>query len=88
MKNKANKRLLSQLLCICNDSHLANNTEFVSQADSIAQHEEADISIITYMLHAASTGAQTVGILSDETDIFVLLLEELHCTCTDIAQQN
>ena len=38
------------------------------------QHDEADISLISYMLHAASAGAEIVRILSDDTDVFVLLV--------------
>ncbi len=32
------------------------------------------LKLISYMLHAASSGAQTVRILSDDTDVFVLLV--------------
>ena len=71
MKNKQNKRLLSQLLCTHN---LGGHIELVSRADSIAKHDEADISLVSYMLHAASGGARTVRILSDDTDVFVLLV--------------
>lgn len=71
MKNKDNKRQLSQLLCTYN---LGANIELVSHTDSIVQHDEADISLVSYMLHAASGGAHTVRILSDDTDVFVLLV--------------
>lgn len=50
------------------------NTELVSRADSIVMHDEADISLISYMLHVASGRARTVCILSDDTDVFVLLV--------------
>ncbi len=71
MKNKDNKRQLSQLLCT---HDLGSNIELVSRNDSIVQHDEADISLISYMLHAASAGARTLRILSDDTDVFVMLV--------------
>ena len=48
MKNKDNKRQLFQLLCI---HDLGNNIKLVSRADSMVMHDEADISLISYMLH-------------------------------------
>jgi len=74
MKNKNNKRQLSRLLCTHN---LGNNIELVNQANSIVRHDEADISLISYMLHVVSAEARTVRILSDDTDVFVLLV----CWC-------
>ena len=71
MKNKANKRQLSQLLCT---HYIGSNIELVSRTDSIVRHDEADISVISYMLKAAATGADIVRILSDDTDVFVLLV--------------
>ena len=71
MKNKANKRQLSQLLCT---HDIGSNIEFVSRTDSIVRHDEADISLISYMLKAAAAGADIVRILSDDTDVFVLLV--------------
>ena len=50
MKNKENKRQLSQLLCL-ND--LGGNIELVSKADSIVTHDEADISLISYLRKAS-----------------------------------
>ena len=49
----------------------------VSRADSIVKHDEADISLISSMLHAVSRGVQTIRILSDDTDVFILLM----CWC-------
>ena len=48
MKNKNNKRQLSQLLCT---HDLGHNIELVSKTSSIVQYDEADISLISYMLH-------------------------------------
>ena len=71
MKNKANKCHLSQLLCT---HDIGSNIELVSRTDSIVRHDEADISLISYMLKAAAAGAYIVRILSDDTDVFVLLV--------------
>ena len=37
-------------------------------------HVEADISIISYLFQAANAGRQVVRILSDDSDVFVLLV--------------
>jgi hypothetical protein len=71
MKNTQNKQKLSQLLCTYD---LGNHIELVSRASRIARHNEADITLISYMLQASSAGAGTVRILSDDTDVFVLLV--------------
>ena len=47
---------------------------FIKPCTSIVQHEEADITLISYMLQAVETGAPVVRILSDDTDVFVLLV--------------
>ena len=47
---------------------------FIKPCTSIVQHEEADITLISYMLQAVETGAPIVRILSDDTDVFVLLV--------------
>ena len=71
MKNKTNKRRLGELLCT---HSIGGHTVMVSRADSIVTHDEADVSLISYMLDAASRGAKTVRILSDDTDVFVLMV--------------
>ena len=71
MKNTKNKKQLAELLCL---HDLGSRISLVSKADSIVSHDEADISIISYVLQAASSGAQAIRVLSDDTDIFVLLV--------------
>jgi hypothetical protein len=61
MKNKDNKRQLSQLLCT---HDLGNNIELVSRAGSIVQHKEADISLISYMLHRQELGLCTSSVMT------------------------
>ncbi|KAJ8349304.1 hypothetical protein SKAU_G00244340 [Synaphobranchus kaupii] len=50
MKNKTNKRRLGELLCT---HSIGDHIEMVSRADSIVTHDEADVSLISYMLDAA-----------------------------------
>ena len=57
--------------------NLGNKIELVSRADSIVKHDEADISLISYILHGVSRGAPTVRILTDDIDVFILLV----CWC-------
>ena len=42
--------------------------------DGVFGYDEADITIISYMLQAADDGCHVVRVLSDDTDIFVLLV--------------
>ena len=42
--------------------------------DGVFGRDEADITIISYMLQAADDGCHVVRVLSDDTDIFVLLV--------------
>ena len=64
MKNKQNNKQLAQRICT---HDLGNNIKRVSRAGSIVKHDEADISLIRYMLYAVSRGAKTVRILSYDT---------------------
>ena len=71
MKNIHKKRGLSRLLCTFN---LGCGVTIYSIHDGVFGHDEADITIISYMLHAADDGCHVVRVLSDDTDIFVLLV--------------
>ena len=42
--------------------------------DCVVTHDEADVTLLSYMLKAVAEGAQTIRILSDDTDVFVLLV--------------
>ena len=68
MKNKHNKRGLSRLLCTFN---LGCGLTVDSIDDGVFGHDEADITIISYMLQAADDGCHVVRVLSDDPDIFV-----------------
>ena len=69
MKNKHNKRGLSRLLCTFT---LGCGVTVDSIDDGVFGHDEADITIISYMLQAANDGCHVVRVLIDGTDIFVL----------------
>ena len=71
MKNKHNKRGLSRLLCTFN---LGCGVTVDSIDDGVFGHDEDDITIISYMRQAADDGRHVVRVLSDDTDIFVLLV--------------
>ena len=46
----------------------------MSREDAEVTHDEADITLVSYMLKAAENGAATIQIVSDENDVFVLLV--------------
>ena len=71
MKNKHNKRGLSRLLSTFN---LGCGVSVESRGDGVFLHDETDITIISYLFQAAVAGRQVVRILSDDSDIFVLLV--------------
>ena len=48
--------------------------QLVNKHDSLVTHEEADITLCCYMLKAAASSAETVRIVCDDTDVFVLLV--------------
>ena len=66
MKNKHNKRGLSRLLCTFN---MGCGVTVDRIDDGVFGHDEADITIISYMLQAADGGCHVVRVLSDDTDI-------------------
>ena len=53
--------------------------------DGAFTHDEADVTMIAYMLQAAEFGKDIIRILSDDTDVFVMLVYwvwkmQLHCS--------
>ena len=71
MKSKANKRLLSRLLCTCT---LAPNMLMVGEDEGLFNHEEADVLMVSYMIDAVRDGRKVIPILSDDTDVVVILI--------------
>ena len=71
LNNSCKKDNLNNVLC---SYSLPNNIELVNKVDCIVSHIEADVTLCSYMLKAAEEGLKTIRILSDDTDIFVLLV--------------
>ena len=71
LHNATNKSLLNGILY---SYPLQYNIQLVNKLDCIVTHAEADIALCSYMMHAAADGAQTIRILSDDTDVFVILV--------------
>ena len=71
MKSKANKKALVRVLSIFN---LGNNVTMVGREESMYSHDEADLTIISYFLEAVKNGTNIVRVISDETDVFILLI--------------
>ena len=71
MKNKHKKRGLSRLPRAFN---LGCGVSVESRDDGVFLHDEAVITIISYLFQAADAGRQVVRILNDDSDIFVLLV--------------
>ena len=69
LHNATNKSLLNGILY---GYPLQYNIQLVNKLNFIVTHAEADITLCSYMLHAAADGVQTIRILSDDTDVFVL----------------
>ena len=72
IKSTANKRQFFSLLSSFDFTR--DHIFFTKPGNSIGDHEEVDITLISYMLQAAKSGAPSIRILSDETDVFVLLV--------------
>ena len=51
--------------------------------DCLVTHEEADITLCSYMLKAAVSRAKTIRVLSDDTDVFGLLVSGLFVRVLD-----
>ena len=63
--------MLNNILC---GYSLPDNIQFVNKMDCIVSHAEADVTLCSYMLKAVEDNAQIIRILSDDTDVFILLV--------------
>ena len=70
LHNSKNKNLLNNILC---SYPLPHNIQLVNMLDCVVTHEETDVTLCSYMLKAVAAGAQTIRILRDDTDVFILL---------------
>ena len=71
LHNSKNKNLLNSILC---SYPLPHNIQLVNKLECAVTHDEADITLCSYILKAVAEGTQTIRILSDDTDVFVLLV--------------
>ncbi len=71
LKSKNNKRMLASVLSAFS---AGENVIIDSRDDGVFNHDEADITMVSYILKAASDGKRVIRVLSDDTDIFVLLV--------------
>ena len=65
------KLLLASILCAYT---LQNNMQLVNKLVCLVTHEEADITLCSYMLEAAASSGETIRIVCDDTDVFLLLV--------------
>ena len=70
MKNKNNKRQLSAVIA----TFSIPNTTMETHIDEAYAHDEADITIVSHVSQSAELGKKTIRVLSDDTDMFVLLV--------------
>ena len=75
LKSKSNKRRLASVLCTFS---LGDTVTMETQDDGAFSHDEADITMISYVLQAANRGKSVIRVLSDDTDVFVLLVFWVH----------
>ena len=68
LHNSKKKNLLNNILC---SYSLPHNTQLVNILDYVVPLDEADVTLCSYMLKVVTEGAQTIRILSDDTDVFV-----------------
>ncbi len=71
MRNKHNKLQLSKVLSTFS---FGEGVTVESRSDGMFVHDEADITMISFLLMAADSNTQVIRILSDDTDVFVMLV--------------
>ena len=75
MKSKSNKRKLASVL---GTFDLGESTTMETRDDCAFLHDEADVTMVSFVLEAAKAGQGVVRVLSDDTDVFVLLVYWVH----------
>ena len=71
LKNKQNKRQLSRVLSTFD---MGTAVTIDTQYTEVFGHEEADVTIISYVLQAVGEGKNVVCVFCDDNDVFVLLV--------------
>ena len=75
LKSKNNKQRLANVLCTFN---VGENVTMETQQDGVFGHGEADVTMVSYVLEAANSGKDVICVLSDDTDVFILLVYWVH----------
>lgn len=70
LKNKNNKRRLESVLCTFS---LGENTTMETWDDGAFDHDKSDVTMIS-VLETANSDKSIIRVLSDNTDVFVLLV--------------
>ena len=71
LKNKHNKLELSRILSTLDmDADMSIDSRY----NGGFEHDEADVTMIAYLLQDAESGKSVIRILTDDTDVFVLLV--------------
>ena len=68
LKSKRNKKRLAHVLSTFN---VGENVTMDSLNNSVFEHDEADVTMISYVLEAAN---HVIQVVSDDTDVFILLV--------------
>ena len=71
LTNKHNNRQLSRVLSTFD---MGTAVTIATQDTGVFGHEEADVTIISYVLQAVGEGKNVVRVLCDDTDVFVLFV--------------
>lgn len=71
LKSKKTKQRLANILCTFSTGE---DVRMDGPKDCAYDHDEADITMISYLLEAARSGKNVIRVLSDDTDVFVLLV--------------
>ena len=71
LKSKSNKRRLASVLCTFS---LGNTITMETQDDGAFNRDETDVTMISYVHQAANHCKSVIRVLSDDTDVFVLLV--------------
>ncbi len=80
LKSKNNKQSLASVLSTFS---VGENVIMETKDDGAFCHDEADVvTMVSYVIQAANYGKNVIRVLSDDTDVFVLLLYwvEQHCS--------
>ena len=75
LKSKTNKQRLASVLSTFS---LGENVKMETRDDGAFGHDEADITMVSYVIQAAKYRKDVIRMVSDDTDVFVLLVYWVH----------